>query len=257
VSAVTLDVRALLGGLIDHAALFPPASMGMADAVAEDRRVRAAPEGWLVGRFICPAPRLAELEAALGGWDGAPGLSAIVDPAALGRDLGLLGAARSARAPVELVEVKPVAGGELGAVAAPLRALGLPVWVETTAAGVPAVAAAGLGAKVRCGGERVPADAELAAFVAACRDAGIAFKATAGLHHPIRHEGGHGFLNLLAACAAARRGAGGAELARLLALRDPEAVLAAQDPAARELLSAYGSCSVREPVEDLRALGVL
>jgi hypothetical protein len=54
--------RAALSGLIDHAALFPPASMSMADALAEDARVRAEPTGWIVNRFVVPASRLGELD---------------------------------------------------------------------------------------------------------------------------------------------------------------------------------------------------
>ncbi|MGH3079153.1 MAG: hypothetical protein ACRDPZ_13360, partial [Gaiellaceae bacterium] len=59
------DARiALLERLIDHAPLFPPASMSMEDALAEDARVRAADTGWIVGRFVCPASRLDELGSA-------------------------------------------------------------------------------------------------------------------------------------------------------------------------------------------------
>jgi hypothetical protein len=126
----------------------------------------------------------------------------------------------------------------------------------TARARVP-VSSAGAGAKVRCGGASVPSVDELAAFVAACRDAGVPLKATAGLHHPIRHAAAHGFLNLLAACAAAVRGAAVDELAALLALEDATAVLAAQEPSGRRLLVSFGSCSIREPVDDLRGLGVL
>src|SRR5438046_4419576 len=62
------------------------------------------------------------------------------------------------------------------------------------------VAARGLRAKVRCGGERVPSVEELAGFVRGCRSRGLVFKATAGLHHAYPTEAGeHGFLNLLAA----------------------------------------------------------
>jgi len=235
---------ALLAGLIDHAALFPPASMSMAAAVAEDRWARSTAEGWLLDRFIVPAARLDELRDAAGGWAGLPPLSVIWD----GR-----GDPPPAVAPVVLAEVPP--GGDVAAV----RALGVPVFAEGRAEDVDRIAASGAtGAKLRCGGDAgVPADAELAGFVAACRDAGLPFKATAGLHHPVRHDGGHGFLNLLAAAAAARRGADAATLAGVLAERDPDALLAAQDPAARELFTAYGSCSFREPVADLRALGVL
>src|SRR6185312_15110495 len=53
--------RALLERLIDHAALFPPASMTMADALAEDRRARESEHAWLLGRLVVPASRLAEL----------------------------------------------------------------------------------------------------------------------------------------------------------------------------------------------------
>src|SRR5580765_5189246 len=62
------------------------------------------------------------------------------------------------------------------------------------------VAARGVRAKIRCGGERVPPVEEVAAFVRGCRERGLVFKATAGLHHAIRGDHGHGFLNLLAAC---------------------------------------------------------
>jgi hypothetical protein len=103
--------------------------------------------------------------------------------------------------------------------------------------------------------------------VAACRDAGVPFKATAGLHHPIRSGDRHGFLNLLAAA--------------VFADGDLEAILGEEDPAAftldeqgfgihdhradaetiaearAERFVAYGSCSFDEPVEDLEALGFL
>jgi hypothetical protein len=92
------------------------------------------------------------------------------------------------------------------------------------------------------------------------------FKATAGLHHALRGDAEHGFLNLLAAAVFAG---------------DEEQVLAATDaghfvldssafrwrdrsaPAARlalvrrGLFRSIGSCSFFEPVEELEELGVL
>ena len=54
--------------------------------------------------------------------------------------------------------------------------------------------------KLRCGGARVPSVDEVAQFVRRCREQGLRFKATAGLHHAFPTGGEHGFLNLLAAC---------------------------------------------------------
>jgi hypothetical protein len=138
---------------------------------------------------------------------------------------------------------------------------------------VAAVREARAGAKIRCGGESVPPVEAVAAFVVACRDAGVRFKATAGLHHPIRHGDRHGFLNLLAAAVFAHAdGLGEDELATVLAEEDPGAFsldadalavhghradAAAIDGARAELFAAYGSCSFDEPVDDLTALGVL
>jgi len=46
--------RALLGRLFDHAPLFPPASMTLPDALAEDARAQESPDAWLLGRFVVP-----------------------------------------------------------------------------------------------------------------------------------------------------------------------------------------------------------
>ncbi len=136
--------------------------------------------------------------------------------------------------------------------------------------------------KVRCGGLRaaaIPAVEELAHVVASCRDRGVLLKATQGLHHPFRHldrEVGalaHGFVNLLVAGALARAQAlDVATLAALLADEDPGHFVLAADSitwtghragisevaAGRRFgVASFGSCSLAEPVADLRALGWL
>jgi hypothetical protein len=138
------------------------------------------------------------------------------------------------------------------------------------------------GAKVRCGGKTAdayPTPEEVALVVATCREQGIPFKATAGLHHPFRHldaETGltqHGFVNVAGAAILGRaRGLDEETLATLLADDDPghfelssdryrwQGVSVGPDEiddARRDLFVAYGSCSIEEPVEDLVALGVL
>jgi hypothetical protein len=46
--------RALLTRLFDHAAMFPPASLPLDAALAEDDRARGSEHAWLLGRFVVP-----------------------------------------------------------------------------------------------------------------------------------------------------------------------------------------------------------
>ena len=46
--------RALLTGFFDHAPLFPPASMSLPDALAEDKRAQESAHAWILGRFVVP-----------------------------------------------------------------------------------------------------------------------------------------------------------------------------------------------------------
>ena len=66
---------------------------------------------------------------------------------------------------------------------------------------------------------------------------------------------------MLAATAAALQGRATPHLAALLDERDPApllAVLADADPlAVRRRFTSFGSCSISEPLDDMRALGML
>jgi hypothetical protein len=127
------------------------------------------------------------------------------------------------------------------------------------------VAAQGLRAKIRCGGERVPTVEELAGFVRGCRSRGLVFKATAGLHHAYPTEAGeHGFLNLLAAAvfgdeeeALRERSPAFALDAASFRWRDREAPPARVADVRASLFHSIGSCSFFEPVEELEGLGIL
>jgi hypothetical protein len=55
------SLRALLRSVIDYAGLFPPAKLPLDQAVRNYLRYRSEPEGWMLGRFVCPAVRLGEL----------------------------------------------------------------------------------------------------------------------------------------------------------------------------------------------------
>jgi hypothetical protein len=127
------------------------------------------------------------------------------------------------------------------------------------------VAAQGLRAKVRCGGERVPTVEELAQFVRGCRSRGVVFKATAGLHHAYATEAGeHGFLNLLAAAVFGDEEEALRERPHAFALdaasfrwRDRVAPPARLADVRASLFHSIGTCSFFEPVEELDGLGVL
>jgi hypothetical protein len=270
---VTHDARReLLGALIDHAALFPPASLDMPAAIAADRAARASEHAWILDRFIVPASKLGELP------QQAPRLSVVLDGGE--GDLEAVHDARVAGRTVELVEARidpawipdtqRLVDAKLGE---GVRAFWELAPGRGLSGAVAAVREARAGAKIRCGGATVPPVEAVAAFVAACRDAGVPFKATVGLHHAIRLGDAHGFLNLLAAAVFAHaEGLGADELVPLLAEEDPAAFsvdvsglaahghhadAAAIAEARAELFVAYGSCSFDEPVEDLISLGVI
>src|SRR4030095_8177202 len=108
----------------------------------------------------------------------------------------------------------------------------------------------GLRAKVRCGGSVLPRVPALAEFVQACRRLEVPFKATAGLHRPVRRGDEHGFLHLLAA-------AGVEDEEHALEEEDPGAFAVSGESfqwrdrsagaweigRARELFVSFGSCS--------------
>ena len=295
-------LRVLLHQIVDYAGLFPPAALPMDRAVAGYAAYLDTDERWMLGRFVVPVARLEELERAAAvllpavpadAWR----LSALVGPD-VGADVKAIGefncrhaAEGAGAAAVDMVELKAATPAEV--VAARDR---LPPWVtpffeipvdRDPSALVDAIAQADARAKVRTGGvtpDAFPAARDLARFLAECVRAGVPFKATAGLHHPLRaeypltYEPGcargtmYGFLNVFLAAALLRSGAADVgDAAVLLEERDSSSITAADDALtwrghrfdrgalgeARRLALSFGSCSFEEPVRDLRALGFL
>ncbi len=238
----------MLERLIDHAALFPPASMSLDDALAEDRRARESPHAAVIGRFVVPSDRLPDLP------EERPGLSVVLRKG----DIDLVRHASGVEAVEQRLDGPRPRPTDLIASCQALDPLGVEAyyelvfddnWRDSVPAAIGSIAALGARVKLRCGGEFTPTLEQVALVIASCREARVPFKCTAGLHHAVRHGDEHGFLNILAATTA--------PAGRL------EAVLAEEDPAKlslagadRELFVGFGSCSWREPVDDLVELGL-
>jgi hypothetical protein len=240
------DARvALLSGLIDHAPLFPPASLDVPAALEEDRRAGESGLAFALGRLVWPASRLHELP------ESDRRLSVLVD-----------GPFDPRGRRIEAVE------GKLGDDLDVLAALADEVYVEVPLddeldVRLGEVKRRGLRAKVRCASTGSP-PTRLGWFVLECRAQGVVFKATAGLHHAVRTEEEHGLLNLLAAVAFCDEDA--------FDERDPGAFALSGEGfrwrgrtadwhelryARQVRLHSVGSCNFFEPMEELQALGAL
>ncbi len=300
VTSTTL--RTLLHSLVDYAGLFPPAALDMNAAVHEYALHRASDHAWMLGHFILPVSRLAEFETALASlgsstigdvWQLSVLPSADLDAtvAAIGDFNQSNKVAQPRSAVVDTIELKLESVPDLDAALAILPST-LTTYVELPidddlAPHLAAISRAGGRAKVRTGGVTpgaFPASHALARFIQSCADAGVPFKATAGLHHPLRgeyrltyepaspHGMMFGFLNVFLAAAFARAGLTLKELAQLLEEKDATAFEFTETSASwrgktvtRTEISAirhhaalsFGSCSFQEPVDDLRSLGLL
>lgn len=283
-------MKEVFAGIVDYAGLFPPASASMAEAVFSYSTYRRGPDREMLGRFVVSEGRLTELvDAALPAGEGegwqlalvmAPGVDTLRER--LDAAIAIAGRAGMSVAAIEI----PISGaGDVAAIAEAVPAeiecfVEVPHHADPEAVAV-AASATGVGMKIRTGGvvpEAFPAAETVARFIGAAVHAGVPYKATAGLHHPLRGEYRltyqpdspshrmHGFVNLLAATAAAMR------------QDDPRRMLVAELPdlgngagsiviggdgfsagellAARRFFRGFGSCSFREPVDELQEAGI-
>jgi hypothetical protein len=248
------SAEALFAHLIDYAGLFPPAALPIAEAVRNYAAYRAGDESWMLGRFVVTAAQRSEVP------DDFP--------------LSVLGLVEN-----DAIEIKASTADEIAQAA---EAAADEVYVEVSDLTLlDAVAAHGLRAKIRTGGvtaDAFPAAAHVATFLRRCAELGIGFKATAGLHHPLRclrpltyasdapRGVMHGFVNVFLAAALLPH-------AEAILLEDDPCSFAFDDDAAswrghavrteelvrirREFAISFGSCSFEEPVADLKELGWL
>jgi len=281
-------LRILLAGAFDYSGLFPPAQLELPAVLANYRSYRTSADAWALGRLVVPATRLTELEGLLGE-SGRPEHSVLPVSAVVGADPA--GDVRRIErfnrgtprhgASVECVETK----GEWASIPAEwVRYVEVPLGAGNAAA-LDAIAQAGAFAKIRTGGltqEAFPPPEALIAFLAAAAERRLSFKATAGLHHPLRGSYRltyaenpprgmmYGYLNLLLAAAVLWIGAGSARARQALLEQDPAAIRSDADGLVwrdlrleratlatlrSDFLHGFGSCSFREPMDELVAGG--
>jgi len=295
------SIRALMTNVIDYAGLFPPAKLDMQPTVRNYAAYLDTSDEWMLGRLIVPVARLDEFEREAkpllpsGDDDREPWLiSALTVPAGdakFGDDLAHIARfndryASIGSALIDVIEVKAATGEAIDAaldvIPDDLFAF-FEVSIEADPRGMlAAIVGCDAGAKIRTGGvtpELYPKPEHVARFIRACATSAIPFKATAGLHHPLRHRNESvpadefGFLNVfLAACFALHHQPEEQTIINLLCERDAEPFRFSDEGAAwrgtivtthdietaRERLAiAFGSCSFDEPREDLRALKLL
>lgn len=296
-----MTIRTLVEGIIDYAGLFPPAQLDMPETLRNYTEYLRGSDSWMLGRLVVPVARLDQFETVAQALTCLPRdegaepwqLSAIATPEGLARDLERIDAFNAAHADpaaglasIGSIELR---GADVAAVEAALDAIPdeLFPFFEIDVAADPrgllaALSGCDAGAKVRTGGakpESVPTPAQLARFLHAAAAAEVPFKATAGLHHPLRHRleatGAceFGYINVFAAAAIAWGGGSSeTELRGVLEQEEPGAFafgaeglrygrreISGEDiaRARRSFAVSFGSCSFTEPLDGLRALKLL
>lgn len=280
-------IAVALEGLIDYAGLYPPAALDMRAAVENYLAYRGQPHGFALGRFIVDASRLDELRAVAGDRVQSMPLSVLTSTEA---EPQMIAHARSRGFSIESVEIKcdePLTIARMTERLPPDLEHYFEIQLHSGCSGaIDAVASVGARAKLRMGGvvpEAFPPSKPVVNKLQLLIDRRVAFKATAGLHHPIRSRHPvtyapdspvalmHGFVNLLCAASMLQFGGDGHQAAAVLEEPEPDAFRATPGAIAwrdvswsaeqlrevRKCFRSFGSCSFTEPIRDLEALGWL
>ncbi|MEP7076745.1 MAG: hypothetical protein ABI878_13145 [Acidobacteriota bacterium] len=298
-ATVMESVRSLLTGAIDYAGLFPPSQLSMSEAVVNYALNRSGQHNWMLGRFVLPVARLSEFldigshyfaHAGQRGWHLSVLAGESVNETI--RQVVNFNEQNAPNVVIDSLEVKANTVSKIENTVAILPP-GLTTFFEIGIGEnfldlVSTLALRNQRAKIRTGGvvpEDFPKSSEVIKFVRACVAANVPFKATAGLHHPIRcfrpltysptgPKGTmHGFLNLFLMTGFARKSYKKRRLEELMedefdeVFRFEEPRITWREDNVLDIfdiqqlriagITSFGSCSFDEPVADLQGLGIL
>ena len=287
------SLAALLVHLIDYAGLFPPASLNIKEAIEKYADYRRSHNGWLLGRFVLQAEMLDEFTAAaepLGPelkWNLSVLASSNID-----RDLKRISQITELHNfKIDSLEMQVKSEAEIRHAAKQVPkdlALYFEIPVnESLDAFLGTVRATKRHAKLRTGGltpDAIPPSETIARFLTICAHENVAFKATAGLHHPLRSAHRltyepdspagvmHGFLNVFLAAAWIHDGLELEPAIELLEETHEASFSFGTDEVRwrsrslgidrlietrKNFAHSFGSCSFEEPIDDLKSLGLL
>ena len=297
----------LLNQIVDYAGLFPPAALPLPAVVKNYEKYVDSEQSWMLARLIIPAMKLEQFANYFGelypnGLDQPKWKISALVPPVNAEDNGWQNAWDAIAAfnqnhdfaVVDTIEGKLPTADLLDATISGMPE-GIAAFLEV-AHGDPDSILQALSqvtrpntfAKIRTGGvteDLVPAPQVVAHFIATCAAKNIGFKATAGLHHPLRNEFPltyqtdsirgtlHGFLNVFVAAALANcHGWTAEQLLPVLqsgvagdfdlaedGIRFGDTLLTNEQlqQTRQNFAISFGSCSFIEPIEDLTALGWL
>jgi hypothetical protein len=296
------SLRSLLRHIVDYAGLFPPARLDMQPAVENYAAYLHGDNDWMLGRLIVPVARFAEFESAAANHlpstdDAEPwrlsAITAEAASAALTADLDCIAAfndtheaAANGKAVVDVIELRAADAASIDRALDVLPDSLFPYFEIPAGADprgmVAALSGSDAGAKIRLGGlaaDAFPDPSHVARFIHSCTTADVPFKATAGLHHPLRHRAAkpdvmmHGFLNVFIAAALAWRFEIDADTitqvleetaleaftieAEHIGWQELRLDLAEIEDTRLAFAVSYGSCSFDEPREDLQSLNLM
>ena len=305
---MTKALSTLLAESLDYAGLFPPAGLDMPHAVEKYERHRGDDRIGMLANFVCPAARLDELATNATGktWSLSVLGTNAESPADaleyLAQDLTRIASFLEGNGGFKMsaleLRVPPVLLGNAAGFEDFVRSVERTVsrsphvpaklfyemsWSThwTSALGVLAHGSAFRGGKIRTGGldaTAFPSPEQVANFLVAARERRVPWKATAGLHHPLRRfrpevkTKMHGFLNVFLGATLAYQGGDESELIEILneedagafrfsdesvAWRDHVLHLGFLSQARAEFAQSFGSCSYQEPIADLKEIGLL